>query len=195
MPVPENVKVLLRVTNANSNDFWESLQRGRKYVDGIVPPETLTNDQLTELISRFISEIGREDITLYLMQGASKDLVRNALERFKSLTVYVERKPQELLNLSGVGGEFHGRVKVGVRVNHPAPNITKLARMGVNFVTMPPALIRGRVIREAIAKNVELIADTVNDVAAFAKLIESGIHTVITEDPVIKREVKKLLKI
>ncbi|GEM_PF-3489490 len=194
MPALEDVKALLRILEVG-NKFWESLQRGRKYVDGIVPPESIADKQLLELVGRFVKEVGREDIALYLTQGASKDSVREVLERFGSITLYVEGRAQELSSLKELGGGFGGRVKVGVRVNHPAPNIARLAKLGVGFVTMPPALIRGRVVREAVAKGVELIADTVNDVATFAKLIESGVYTVITEDPVIKREVRKLLKI
>ena len=83
-------------------------------------------------------------------------------------------------------------VKVASIVNHPFPHIDNLRRQGVSFILMPPGLIRGRIVKEAHTRGIEVIAWVVNDVATLSKLANLGVDAVVTEKPDIRRELKHI---
>ena len=83
-------------------------------------------------------------------------------------------------------------VKVANIVNHPFPHVDNLRRQGISFILMPPGLIRGRIVKEAHTKGIEVIAWVVNDVATLSKLANLGVDAVITEKPDIRRELKHI---
>ena len=83
-------------------------------------------------------------------------------------------------------------VKVAGIINHPFPHVDNLRRQGISFILMPPGLIRGRIVKEAHTRGIEVIAWVVNDAATLSKLANLGVDAVITEKPDIRRELKHI---
>ena len=82
--------------------------------------------------------------------------------------------------------------KFGVMIRNPFPNFQVLRKVGVEFVIMPTALIKGRVVKEAKASGLDLIAYLVNDPATYMKVRSSGVSGVITRNPGVIREAEKI---
>ena len=88
--------------------------------------------------------------------------------------------------------DINKSVKIANIVTHPFPHVDNLRRQGISFILMPPGLIRGRIVKEAHARGLEVIAWVVNDAATLSKLVNLGVDAVITEKPDIRRELKHI---
>ncbi len=83
-------------------------------------------------------------------------------------------------------------VKVAAFVSNPFPNISRLRRLGVNFIVIPHSLVRARVVKEAKGRGIEVIAWLVNDPTVLLKMESLGVSAVVTERPDILREARKI---
>ncbi len=186
----EEVEVLFKFTNPSLN-VKELLLSNRKYLDGVA----VRSEDLIEKVLNYLSDLRSE--------GLRPSLLIKYYEKFNDVLVnYVKAGPAKVYlelsdpsQINSLPNELANTVLAGIKLMHPAPNISRLARLGVKFIVMPPALIRGRVVREATARRITLIADTVNDASTFIKLAEAGVKVVVTDDPAIKRDAKKLVKL
>ncbi|MCD6428320.1 MAG: glycerophosphodiester phosphodiesterase [Desulfurococcales archaeon] len=121
---------------------------------------------------------GHEDALIRKLQ--EKEVIENVV--IASRNIEVLRKYKSL----------DETVKVASIVNHPFPHIDNLRRQGISFILMPPGLIRGRIVKEAHTRGIEVIAWVVNDVATLSKLANLGVDAVVTEKPDIRRDLKHL---
>jgi len=85
-------------------------------------------------------------------------------------------------------------IKLANVVSHPFPHIDNLRRQGISFIVMPPGLIRGRIVKEAHTRGLEVIAWVINDAATLSKVVNLGVDAVITEKPDIRREMRHLIE-
>lgn len=80
---------------------------------------------------------------------------------------------------------------VALTVTHPFPNIDALSKSGIDALVMPYTLIKPRIVKEAHAKNIAVIAATVNDVSAAVKAVSAGADAIISEKPDILKQARK----
>lgn len=84
------------------------------------------------------------------------------------------------------------RCLIALTVTHPFPNVDALSKSGVDAIVMPYTLIKPRVVKEAHARDVTVIAATVNDVSAAVKVISAGADALISEKPDILKQVRRV---
>jgi hypothetical protein len=80
---------------------------------------------------------------------------------------------------------------IALTVTHPFPNVEALSGHGIDAIVMPFTLIKPRVVKEAHAKDLTVIAATVDDVSAAVKVISAGADALISEKPDILRQARK----
>ncbi len=171
----------------------EGLSRYKKYVDGLAFDEENIG-ALKDLLS--IAEKIYGDKCEILLMESKETLVYalNTLGKSKSRILIALNELKDLAELRQVYGNYKN-MEFGVRVTKPTLNLMHLARQGIKFVVIPPTLIRGRLISEAKARKISVIAHPVNDVATYVKLLELGVSAVVTTNPAVKRGAKKLLRL
>jgi len=177
----------------NPSKAREELLRHKKYVDGIA-----FDDENISILRDLISvmrDVYGKDYEVVLI--GSKNTLMQALDALSNEDTKV------LVALDNLGDldEFiqkcgdYENIELGITVVKPAINLTHLIKHKVKFAVMPPTLIRGRLISEAKARKISIIANPVNDIATYARLLELGVNAIITTDPTIKREARKILKL
>ena len=80
---------------------------------------------------------------------------------------------------------------IALTVSHPFPNVETLKRSGIDAVVMPYTLIKPRIVKEAHAKDIAVIAATVNDVSAAVRVVSAGADALISEKPDILKQARK----
>lgn len=80
---------------------------------------------------------------------------------------------------------------IALTVTHPFPNVDALKKSGIDAVVMPYTLIKPRVVKEAHARGIAVIAATVNDVSAAVRVVSAGADALISEKPDILKQARK----
>ncbi len=80
---------------------------------------------------------------------------------------------------------------IALTVTHPFPNVEALKKSGIDAIVMPYTLIKPRVVKEAHAREIAVIAATVNDVSAAVRVVSAGADALISEKPDILRQARK----
>ncbi len=80
---------------------------------------------------------------------------------------------------------------IALTVTHPFPNVEALKRSGIDAIVMPYTLIKPRIVKEAHAKDIAVIAATVNDISVAVKIVSAGADALISEKPDILKQARK----
>jgi len=176
----------------DSSKVQEELARFKKYVDGLAFDEEnlgLLKDILSEAKGIF------EEKYEVMLIGAGKSLMQalSVLGEGKFKVLVAPDKLEDVAKLKKTYREFSD-IELGIHITKPTVSLAPFARHEVKFVVMPPTLVRGRLISEAKARKIDVVAYPVNDVTTYVRLLELGVSAVVTTDPAIGREARKLLK-
>jgi glycerophosphoryl diester phosphodiesterase len=122
-----------------------------------------------------------------------KEIINQIAEALKNKgllndTMIVSRDMETILRFKEISKD----VVAGLIITHPYPHIVSLRRHGIEYLLPRFNLVRGRMVKEAHAKGLGIIAWVVNDVSIAARLRGLGIDAIITDKPDIKRELEKL---
>ncbi len=190
MPTTEKCEVFLKVTG--SVPQVEEIARNRKYIDGIAFDEENSDviGKSLDIVRRVFTD-GCKILLVGLGNVFGEILEKVDINQFEVLLAFNE--PEELKTFKTEHGDLKD-ISVGIYLTKPVTSPTQYARLGAEFILIPPALIRGRLIREARARKIRIIAYQVNDIATYVKLVESGVDGVVTTVPTIKRDARKLIK-
>ncbi len=190
MTTAEGCEIFLKITRPVLRA--EEILRNKKYLDGIAFDKE-NSDLIDESID-VIKEVfvGGCKVLIVGLENALKEILKKiCVDENHVLLAFDEF--EKLKAFRRVRGNLKG-VSVGIHLTKPVISLTQYTRLGVEFVLLPPALVRGRLITEAKARKVSVIAYQVNDVATYVRLVESGVNGIVTTVPTIKREAKKLVK-
>ncbi|GEM_PF-4365697 len=116
--------------------------------------------------------------------AVAKGLTENGVDLSKIILNIPEPGPAK-----GLKEEFG--CLIALTVTHPFPNAEALSKSGIDAIVMPYTLIKPRVVKEAHAREIAVIAATVNDVSAAVRVISAGADALISEKPNILRQARK----
>ena len=187
----ESGLVLLEVKDIKEG--LKTLTKNSKYLDGLA---LKLSDDVLGRVKEFAGTEELRGLKALLLMGALSshaEEVNQFAHAFKDTEILVmASNDEEVIKIKELTSLDN--IKVGVAVNRPAINLSTYSRRGVDFLIMPPMLVRGRVLSESRARKVRIIARPVNDVAICVKLLEGGVYGIVTMVPTLKREAMKLLK-
>lgn len=83
--------------------------------------------------------------------------------------------------------------RVVLRISNPYPNVSVIAREGVNAIAAFANLIRPRIVRECSSHGLDVFAWLVNDVAQAIKAVRYGVKALTTSRPTLKKELQYFL--
>jgi len=186
--MPENSVIIYQQIDSIGN-LWESIRKYKKEVDGV---SIFFAREITEDWAEILRKIKGEGLKeLIILEGLGK-----GAEKLSEVIMSIKPDAIALPNLGLISELMHSledlKVRFGAVVRNPFPNFQALRKVGIEFVIMPTALIKGRVVKEAKASNLELIAYLVNDPATYLKVKSSGVSGIITKNPGLIREAEKL---
>ena len=166
------------------------LKRFRKEIDGI---SIIISGSLSEGLIEALSRVRSEELRKLLVFEEFNEAMRSEILKFlRGIEPYAVAF-HNLGVIRELRKDLEGlRIVLGTVVRNPFPNFSALKKIGINLVIMPTALIKGRVVKEAKASGLELIAYLVNDPATYLKMKSSGVAGIITKNPGIAREAEKL---
>jgi len=130
-------------------------------------------------------------IVIPKVEGLEESLINKLAEKGIINDVVVASRNIEVLRRFK---DISRSIKLASIVSHPFPHVDNLRKQGVSFIMLPPGLIRGRIVKEAHTRGMEVIAWVVNDAATLSKVVNLGVDAVVTEKPDIKREFKHIIE-
>ena len=187
--MPENSVMIYHLINSLT-DFEKDIGRFRKEIDGV---SFLISGEITEDLIKALKKVRDEGFKeLLIFDELGKGKTTELIKLIKTVEPYAT-------SLSDLGlipvlkqSLEHLTTRLGVIVRNPFPNFQALKKVGAELVVMPTALIKGRVVKEAKASGLNLIAYLVNDPATYLKMRSSGVSGIITRNPGVVREAEKL---
>ncbi len=142
---------------------------------------------LTELLQAFVSKV-KFLLSIEESRGVEKVIgllkETNVLDRVALITSDI--------SLAAVLKNLESNLTVGLRITHPFPNVDLIRRKGVALLLPAVNAVRGRVVREARAKGLQVFPWIINDVSQAIKMKNFGADGIITERPEIRRELSEI---
>lgn len=188
--MPENEPLIYLALNEAQGCNEEVIKKYRKEIDGLSYTITSSKDKAVDILKSLKKCAASEGLKVALIldsyETAEKEL-KEVWEDEPDLTLFLP-DPEGVPKLR----ELFKQSVIGIKINNPFPNFAVLRNRGVDAVLMPHSLIKGRVVREAKARDIRVFSILVNDAAIYLKMKTAGVNAVITEKPLIAKEALKL---
>ncbi|MEM1931300.1 MAG: hypothetical protein QW780_05220 [Sulfolobales archaeon] len=85
------------------------------------------------------------------------------------------------------------KVKAILKLANPFPNVSLLAKEGVDALALPAPVLRPRVVRECSSRGVAVVAWLVNDVSQAVRAVGYGVKLIVTSRSNLKKELQQYL--
>lgn len=202
---------LTSLTEVGGEELFGYLEPG---VDGVVLEVCSTKDRVPVVCpAGGLSEISQTEVEL--AQRARVLKVEDVLRSSRVELLFWVRDPQvldtvaktiedaeaigkayvlveDLLNVRVVRSKS-SKVRTILKLANPFPNVSLLAREGVNVLALPASVLRPRVVRECSSKGVDVVAWLVNDVSQAIKAVRYGVKLLVTSRSNLKKELQQYL--
>ncbi len=183
--------ILLNLFELSEESVAETLQTVEKHkdLDGVYVGEgvSVVGGELKYLITKLAELVPQAYLVLKAKTSeALKDLrlLAESLQNVETVTIINDFNVLKSVEL--------GRLQTGFEVLNPYPNLPRLAALGIKYLAIPSSLIRSRVVREAEARGVKVIALNVNSPENYLKSKSLKVFAVVTEKPTIRREAEDI---
>jgi len=202
---------LTSLTEVGGEELFGYLEPG---VDGVVLEVCSTKDRVPVVCpAGGLSEISQTEVEL--AQRARVLKVEDVLRSSRVELLFWVRDPQVLdtvaktIEDAGAIGKAYvlvedllyvrvvrsksSKVRTILKLANPFPNVSLLAREGVNVLALPASVLRPRVVRECSSKGVDVVAWLVNDVSQAIKAVRYGVKLLVTSRSNLKKELQQYL--
>lgn len=202
---------LTSLTEVGGEELFGYLEPG---VDGVVLEVCSTKDRVPVVCpAGGLSEISQTEVEL--AQRARVLKVEDVLRSSRVELLFWVRDPQVLDTVAktiedaeAIGKAYvlvedllyvrvvrskSSKVRTILKLANPFPNVSLLAREGVNVLALPASVLRPRVVRECSSKGVDVVAWLVNDVSQAIKAVRYGVKLLVTSRSNLKKELQQYL--
>ncbi|MEM2006180.1 MAG: hypothetical protein QW154_00865 [Sulfolobales archaeon] len=202
---------LTSLTEVGGEELFGYLEPG---VDGVVLEVCSTKDRVPVVCpAGGLSEISQTEVEL--AQRARVLKVEDVLRSSRVELLFWVRDPQVLDTVAktiedaeAIGKAYvlvedllyvrvvrskSSKVRTILKLANPFPNVSLLAREGVNVLALPASVLRPRVVRECSSKGVDVVAWLVNDVSQAIKAVRYGVKILVTSRSNLKKELQQYL--
>ncbi|MEM3983257.1 MAG: hypothetical protein QXZ22_05295 [Sulfolobales archaeon] len=214
MPITVKVYAFRKVSplqEAGSKDVFSYIEPG---VDGIVLEVCSTKDSVPIVCpTGELSETSQASAELTQIAEAIR--IENVLKSSQIELLFWVRDPQvldtvaqaienagavdraylvleDLLHVRVIRSKS-SKVKAILKLANPFPNVSLLAKEGVNALALPASVLRPRVVRECSSKGVAVVAWLVNDVSQAVRAVRYGVKLIVTSRSNLKKELLQYL--
>jgi hypothetical protein len=189
--MPENEPLIYLMLDEAQGCDEELIKKYRKEIDGLSYTLTTSDrENIIDILRSLKNCVASEGLKMALILSSHEIVgkeLKDFLEDVSDLTIFLP-DPEGVPKVR----ELFKRSTIGIKINNPFPNFAVLKSRGVDAVLMPHSLVKGRVVKEAKAKNIRVFSLLVNDAATYLKMKTAGVDAVITEKPLIAKEALKL---
>lgn len=183
--------ILLNLFGLSEEGVTEALQTVEKHkdLDGVYVGGgvSVVSEELKRLITKLAELVPQAYLVLNAKTSEALESLRLLAESLQNVEIVTIVNDLNVLRSVELG-----RLQVGFEVLNPYPNLGKLAALGIKYLAIPSALIRSRVVREAEARDVKIIALNVNSPENYLKSKSLKVFAVVTEKPTIRREAEDI---